>query len=197
MNTTPDDLTLALWLDDGLPTKESSLIEAWAATRPDQIDAREKNRQWKRKLRQAIPAAIDPPSPALFNARIHRMIRQCEHHATHHQAENVTSIPSHKKRHPWLMPTAAAAGMVIAFWLGGNTASDTAGMSQNSPDVYVPESGVNAQWLSRDGELCGVIILSGVAAIPDTTDFSQTVYLPIPREIDRTAIQRGDDSPVH
>ena len=32
-----------------------------------------------------------------------------------------------------------------------------------------------------------VIVLNGVSAIPDTTDFSDTVYVPTEREFDSTA----------
>jgi hypothetical protein len=55
------------------------------------------------------------------------------------------------------------------------------------PVVYTPENGVDAEWFASKEASATVIVLKGVAAIPDDTDFSATVYLPAEREIDSTA----------
>jgi hypothetical protein len=53
--------------------------------------------------------------------------------------------------------------------------------------VYTPEEGVFAEWVPSKQNNASVILLKGVTAIPDSTDFSETVYIPTARESDRTA----------
>ncbi len=195
MNTTPDEITLALWLDDELAGDEFAAVEAWAADQPEPLAAREENRRYKATMQAVIPASIEPPSPEFFNARIARLIETSTASAPIAAATpvSVVEVPFWLNPRSWFMPAAAAAGMLVAFWLGGNITSPRSAVADASPDVYVPEVGVNAQWVSPGDGQGGVIVLTGVSAIPDSTDFSQTVYLPLPREIDRTAGQPGGD----
>ena len=44
-----------------------------------------------------------------------------------------------------------------------------------------------AEWLPATKAAATVIVLNGVTAIPDATDFSQTVGVPVDREFDSTA----------
>lgn len=193
MNTTPDETTLALWLEDELTGADLAAVDAWAASRPEQLAMREENRRYKSTMRAAIPASIEPPSPDFFNARIARMIETAAEAAPAAARANTVEVPFWLSPRSWFMPAAAAAGMLFAFWIGSNTGSPRQAEQglAGAPDVYVPEVGVNAQWLAAEDK-SGVIVLTGVNAIPDATDFTQTVYLPLPREIDRTA---GNGSP--
>jgi len=192
MNTTPDETTLALWLDDELAGDEFAAVEAWASSRPDRLEAREENRRYKTTLQAAIPASIEPPSPEFFNARIARLIETsaaCMPAAS--RPASGVELPFWLNPRSWFMPAAAAAGMFFAFWVGNNMGGQPAPVADRAPEVYVPESGVIAEWVSAKEGQGGVIVLTGLNAIPDSTDFSQTVYLPLPREIDRTAGQGG------
>jgi hypothetical protein len=63
-----------------------------------------------------------------------------------------------------------------------------------SPVVYTPEEGVDAKWFASTGAGANVIVLEGVAAIPDSTDFSETVYVPTASESDRTATRERETS---
>jgi hypothetical protein len=186
MNTTPDETTLALWLDDELTGDARAAVDAWAAAQPGQIEAREAHRRYKVLLGAAIPASVEPPAPDFFNARIARMIETSA--AAAPAAAKVAELPFWLNARSWFMPATAAAGMVFAFWIGSRTtAPDAPAKIADGPDVYVPESGVIAEWVSESEDNGGVIILTGVNAIPDSTNFTETVYLPLPREIDRTA----------
>lgn len=192
MNMTPDEITLALWLDDELAGSEFAAVEAWASELPDQLEAREENRRYKAVMQAAIPSSIEPPAPEFFNARIARLIEiSAEAAPAAAIAANIVGVPFWLNPRSWLMPAAAAAGMLFAFWVGSSTTSQPTTVADGAPDVYVPESGVNAEWVSTSEGQGGVIVLTGVTAIPDATDFSQTVYLPLPREIDRTAGNGG------
>jgi hypothetical protein len=64
------------------------------------------------------------------------------------------------------------------------------------PIIYTPEKGVEAEWFSSSAAMATVIVLNGVQAIPDSTDFSHTVYLNRAREIDSTAGTDSENTPL-
>ena len=186
MNTKPDETTLALWLDDELTGPDAVSIDAWASGDPELVEARADVRKWRALVTAAIPAVEEPPFPDFFNSRILQAIR-----------ETVKPAPAKSRSgwQLWRMPLAACAGMALAFWVGKEThparSTDVGHVSHASsvaePVVYTPESGVNAQWFSSANASATVIVLDGISAIPDTTDFSTTVFAPTPRPIDSTA----------
>jgi hypothetical protein len=94
-----------------------------------------------------------------------------------------------------MMPVAACAGMVLAFGIGKRSNDAPAALTvvpAVAPVVYTPEDGVDAEWIASAD--ANVIILEGVSAIPDATDFSETVYVPTARESDRTATRETETS---
>jgi len=187
MNMKPDETTLALWLDDELTGAELASVEAWAATQPEQLAAREEIRHWRETVTANLAASVEPPYPDFFNNRVLQSIRE---------RPPAASLPDKKSFSwkTWLMPAAACAGMALTFWAGMNTQAvpeyDVAGAPRAipvDPVVYTPENGVNAEWFTSSEASATVIVLNGITAIPDTMDFSQTVYVPMDREIDSTA----------
>jgi hypothetical protein len=194
MNTNPDEATLAFWLDDELTGAELAAVEAWASERPGQIAAREEVRRWRATLSAAVPASEEPPYPDFFNSKVLQSIREQTPQAA------PSKMPFFWKS--WLMPMAACAGMVLTFWAGTKINStpeiDVVGAPRAipvEPVVYTPESGVNAEWFASTKASAMVIVLNGVNAIPDTTDFSETVMLPGDREFDSTASIGGEVEP--
>lgn len=187
MNTNPDEATLAMWLDDELTGPEKSAVEAWAIQHPEQLAAREEIRRWRATISDAIPASEEPPYPDFFNSKVLQAIRE----------QAPAPVTSEKKPSFWksrLMPMAACAGMALTFWVGTKSSPapeiDVAGAPRAipvEPVVYTPDTGVNAELLASSDASATVIVLSGVTAIPDATDFSETVYVPMDREIDSTA----------
>jgi hypothetical protein len=187
MNMNPDEATLALWLDDELTGPEKSAVEAWAHQHPEQLAAREDVRRWRATLAATIPASEEPPYPEFFNTKVLQAIR------------DQATKPLAPEKKPvfwksWLMPVAACAGMVLTFWVGTQSTSapeiNVAGAPRAipvEPVVYTPETGVNAELIASKDASVTVVVLSGVTAIPDATDFSETVYVPMDREIDSTA----------
>ncbi len=187
MNTNPDEASLALWLDDELTGEQLAAVEAWAATQPEQIAAREDIRRWRATMAAAIPASEEPPYPEFFNSRVLQAIRQ-------EKPKAAVIVKPPFSWNSWLMPMAACAGMAIAFWFGKRSQipsdHELAYVPRAipvEPLVYTPESGVKAEWFSSAKASATVIVLNGVTAIPDAMDFSETVYVPMDREIDSTA----------
>ena len=138
----------------------------------------------------AMPSSEEPPYPDFFNHRVARSIRELE--AKPAEAGKQSAGFSWRS---WFMPLTACAGMAFAFWLGGK---QTGGVSEIDvtgapraipvePILYTPESGVSAEWFASAEASATVIVLNGIQAIPDATDFSETVYLSREREMDSTA----------
>ncbi len=188
MNTNPDEAKLALWLDDELVGDELASFEAWVLGQPEHLAAREETRRWRSMIASAVPASEEPPYPDFFNSRIAQAIQA--------QTPKVAEV-SEKRRFSWqslLMPVAACAGMVLAFWVGKKSQPmvdiDVAGAPRAIPVdqiVYTPESGVKAELIASHVASAMVIVLDGVRAIPDSTDFSETTSVPVGREFDSTA----------
>lgn len=188
MNTTPDETRLALWLDDELTGTELAEMEAWAATQPEQLVAREEIRAYRATISTVLPASEEPPYADFFNSRIARDIREMAEPAAKAAPAPAISTPFWRN---WLMPIAACAGMVFAFVIGKQTtgpSSPGASFADLSPVLYTPETGVDATWFASSDAGATVIVLEGVNAIPDTIDFTRTVYLPTEREGSRTAV---------
>ena len=90
--------------------------------------------------------------------------------------------------------------MILAFGIGRNSGEPDEVVKWKSspldiaPVVYTPEEGVNAKWFASNKASATVIVLEGVTAIPDSVDFSQTVYVPTISEADRTANRDAEKS---
>lgn len=190
MNTNPDEIRLALWLDDELTGADLAEMEAWAATRPEQLAAREELRSFRKMMAANLPASEEPPYPDFFLSRVNQGIRDLQ--AAEAPAKPSASVPFWKS---WIMPIAACAGMVLAFGIGKRSNDAPAALAVVpglAPVVYTPEDGVDAEWIASAD--ANVIILQGVSAIPDSTDFSETVYVPTASESDRTATRETETS---
>jgi hypothetical protein len=190
MNTNPHETRLALWLDDELTGDDLAEMEAWAATRPEQLAAREDVRSFRKMMAANLPASEEPPYPDFFLSRVNQGIRELQRAEA--PVKPAAVVPFWKS---WMMPLAACAGMVLAFGIGkrsGGAPDGLAVVPPAAPAVYTPEEGVNAVWFSSTDAGANVILLQGVSAIPDSTDFSETVYVPTARESDRTATRETE-----
>lgn len=196
MNTNPDETRLALWLDDELSGVDLAAMEAWAADKPAQLAAREELRDFRKMMSTALPASEEPPYPDFFLSRIQQGIRdlQLQEEKAAHPA---IAAPARSFWKSWLMPAAACVGMVLAFGIGKQSRISSPSLTvvpALSPVLYTPEEGVDAEWISSRRADATVIILQGVSAIPDSTDFSETVYVPTANEADRTATREREAS---
>lgn len=185
MNTTPDEELLALWVDDALEGAVAAEVDAWAATRPEWLERREQARQVTPWLRSALPAAEDPPYAEFFNARIAREIS--------HEAAGAVS-PSYDgggRFWRWFLPATAVAGMMLCFWAGTRLAP---GPMVEAPDpvpapgapapfLYTPEKGVKAAYFDSEQADAMVIVLDGVAAIPDSFELPETAAVDDPSDV--------------
>lgn len=191
MNTNPDEARLALWLDDELHGEELAAFEAWVAGHPEHFAAREEVRRWRGMIRSHIPAVEDVPYPDFFQSRVAREIRK----------PTVVDEPAARpaRAFSWrslAMPLAACAGMAFTFWVGTRQARsgppeiDVTGAPKAipvEPILYTPEKGVEAEWFTSTKASATVIVLNGVQAIPDATDFLETAMQTGDRELDSTA----------
>jgi hypothetical protein len=195
MNTTPADEILALWVEDELHGPERAEVDAWAHSQPEWLAYREDARRLKPLLRSVLPAQEEPPYADFFNARISREISVTEEQSGPQRRGGSSA----RNWLTWFMPTAAAAGMALCFWAGTHvtTGPSMTSAAHNSkqvgpvvePFLYTPESGVKAAWYASTESNGAVIVLDGVAAIPDTFEIPDTASIqeesPTTAELDR------------
>ena len=179
----PDEEVLGRWLEDELTGTEREQVEAWVAENPEWLEWREETRSWKSTLRAALPVEEEPPAAEFFDARLSRLVRE-------EAGVPKESVPaasrSEARTSTWWVPVAAAAGMAFCFWAGMRLATgEGPAASGTMPLVYTPEQGVEAEVFQSDGANGVVIVLDGVAAIPDSFE--------IP---DRAALDRDDGTGV-
>jgi len=176
MNTKPDEIQMALWLEDELEGAERDQLDAWAAGHPELLQQRDELRAWKGWMKQALPVAESVPQPEFFQARVSREIRTLD------AARESSAVVA--RGGGWrgiLLPVASAAGMAFCFWLGGRYGNGVGGavaagtaaqpvMASGAltPVLYTPESQVAAHAFNSDGAAATVIVLEGVDAMPDS-----------------------------
>ena len=180
MNTTPDDELLALWVDDALDGPSAAAVDAWASARPEWLERREQARQVVPWLRSGLAASEEPQYAEFFNARITREIER---------EAGVAVAPTFSRSRrlwSWFLPATAVAGMVLCFWAGTRmvpapmvTAPDPVAATPG-PYLYTPEKGVKAAYFASEPADAMVIVLDGVAAIPDSFEIPETASVKEP-----------------
>ena len=177
MNTTPDETLLALWVEDELDATSQAAVEAWTAAQPEWQERRELARQMKGLMQANLPATEEPPYGEFFNARIAREILRGEAPA----APVAPTVTAPGKSWRWFLPATAVAGMVLCFWAGTRVVPAPAVVQAPPPPVlapapvlYTPEKGVKAAYFTSEPADAMVIVLDGVAAIPDSFEVPDT-----------------------
>ncbi|MCW1924654.1 hypothetical protein OKA05_18965 [Luteolibacter arcticus] len=180
MNTTPDEERLALWVEDELDADALAAVDAWAATQPEWLERREQARQMKALLRGTLPATEEPPYAEFFNARIAREIGREAAAA----APVAPMVQTPGKTWRWFLPATAVAGMVLCFWAGTRITPPAVNVAAPNtlapvsvasvPVLYTPERGVKADYFASASADAMVIVLDGVAAIPDSFEVPDT-----------------------
>ena len=179
----PDEEVLGRWLEDELTGTEREQVEAWVAENPEWLEWREETRSWKSTLQAALPAEQEPPAAEFFDARLSRLVRE---EAGVPKQGAPAPARSEARTSTWWVPVAAAAGMAFCFWAGMRLATgENPAAAGTMPVVYTPELGVEAEVFQSDGADGVVIVLDGVAAIPDSFE--------IP---DRAALERDEGTGV-
>lgn len=183
MNTTLDEERLALWVEDELDATSQAAVDAWAATQPEWLERREVARQMKALLGSSLPASEEPPYAEFFNARIAREIEREAAEAAPVAPAVVTPVApmvrAPGKTWRWFLPATAVAGMALCFWAGTRIthpgpSGPTQQASVSAPFLYTPEQGVKADYFASEPAGAMVIVLDGVAAIPDTFEVPET-----------------------
>ncbi|MCW1887828.1 hypothetical protein OKA04_24025 [Luteolibacter flavescens] len=186
MNTTPDEERLALWVEDELDANSQAEVDAWAASQPEWQERRAIAREMKSLLQGSLPASVEPPYAEFFNARIAREIAREESSGPEiaPMAPVAPTVAAPLKMWRWFLPATAVAGMALCFWAGTRitpTPVSVAGPSSivplPTPIVYTPERGVTADYFASEPADAMVIVLDGVAAIPDSFEVPDTAAL--------------------
>ena len=205
MNTNRDDELLVRWLDDDLNGNEREEAEARFSRDPALCALRADSRHWRLQVARVLPRSEEPPHAEFFNARIARAIQAPQESRG---SGKPAARPGSGRRVLWL-PLAACAGMVFSFWIGlqqGNRSSPAPGQANQlaasaprglplEPAVYTPVRGVDAEWFDSDSAGATVIVLNGVAAIPDNIDLFSARLPDNGRPSERTATHKDPHNP--
>ena len=160
MNTNPDNQTLLLWLEDELASDSQAHVDQWAAAQPEWLAKREAAREWRTQLSRVM-VREELPQGEFFQAQILRTIATSA--AVTPPAAVAHNISPMRK---WWMPLSVAAAMVFGF-VGGT-------QWQEKPDrattlvTYTPAEGVRAEFFESSPAEGTVIVLNGMAALPDS-----------------------------
>ena len=152
------------WIDGELSPEELPAFEAHASKDP-QLSAAKKQAEQLRRLLQAEMPARQIPNPEFFNSQIQRRITE---DATPHTP---TTVP-------------AASGNIFSWFRSPFTLASAAAIllfgfitfSRSSPDhtsvasTYTPDREITARHFYSDDAAATVIMLDGLAALPDDTE---------------------------
>jgi hypothetical protein len=181
MNTTPDETLLALWVEDELDAVTQAGVDAWAAAQPEWLERREVARRTRSVLRTGLPATEEPPYAEFFNARI---LREIEARPAAAGAPVAPTFVAPGRTRRWFLPAAAAAGMALCFWAGTRfvpapevVKAPVPAAAAPVPVLYTPEKGVKAAYFASEPADAMVIVLDGVAAIPDSFEVPDTASM--------------------
>lgn len=172
MNTQPDNVELALWLEDEMSADELASFQQRGEISPEHFAERERLRNWKSLMGRGFPSEIEPPYPDFFNARVAKEIRAA-------QMLPPQAFAKKTSWRAWLLPPSALAALALAFWLGGMMQGSGKRDQQISqipaprPSFYVPEEGVKAE-LVGNSRTATVIVLQGVQPISNELTLTDT-----------------------
>jgi hypothetical protein len=167
MNMNPDNQTLMLWLEDELPEDLKQQIDAWAADQPLWLEKRESARLWRGQLSQAM-AEQELPYGDFFQSQLMRTIEQS-------RAASQRDVPPAVHVSPWRkfwLPASVAAAMVLGF-IGGTQWQEKPHRAKTLV-TYTPEEGVKAEFFETSPAEGTVIVLNGMAALPDSFVSTET-----------------------
>ena len=173
-NQAPDEAMLTLWIDGELNGDELAQVELWAQDHPGLLAERDAVRAMQSNIQANMPASVEPPYADFFNQRILQAIEN-------EKAESAARVRSTgsqwlgNKLNKWLALPAAAAAMVMCFYMGTqvshmpDSVAPVAAVSAVSvePAIYMPDGDVRANIFSSDDNGATVIVLEGLEDIPD------------------------------
>lgn len=159
MNTNPDNQTLLLWLEDELASDAQARIDQWAAAQPEWLAKRDAARQWRSQLSRVMATSDAMPQGEFFQAQILRSIATST-------TVTVPAASSSSSMRKWWMPLSVAAAMVFGFF--GGTQWQEKPQRATTLVTYTPAEGVRAEFYESSPAEGTVIVLNGMAALPDS-----------------------------
>ena len=170
-NQAPDEAMLTLWTDGELDGDELARVELWAQDHPELLVERDAVRAMQSSIQANMPASVEPPYADFFNLRILRAIEN-EKAESGVRVRSTGSQWMGSKFNKWLALPAAAAAMLMCFYMGTQVSpmpESLAPMAAVSakPAIYMPDGDVRANIFSSDDNGATVIVLEGLEDIPD------------------------------
>ena len=159
------------WIDGELSPEELPAFEAHASKDP-QLSAAKKQAEQLRRLLQAEMPAREIPNPEFFNSQIQRRITEGAASSAPAEAAPSTSGGGILSwfRSPFTLASAAAVILLGFFALSQNRNGSTTPDHTSVASTYTPDKEIGASHFYSDEAEATVIMLDGLAALPDSTE---------------------------
>ncbi|MFT4547224.1 MAG: anti-sigma factor RsiW [Verrucomicrobiales bacterium] len=163
---------LTRWIDGELAGEELREFEHAAAQDPQLAEAKAEAENLRHLLQADMPAR-DIPNPEFFNSQIQRSIEEESAPAASASAAPASASGSIVSwfRSPFTLISAAAVAVLGMFALGQNPASVSPDHSSVA-STYTPDQTIDASHFYSDEADATVIMLEGLAVLPDSTDLN-------------------------
>lgn len=165
MNQNRKEELLTRWIDDALAEDERRELEELLAAEPGLNHLKDDFLELRGRLREAIPAATEPPYPDFFNSHLERHLESLRQGGGE---PSRSGSPLLSRLWSWWLAPAAAASLVVAFLAGmysqpGSVPPPLA----EATAAYSPLANVTAEAVQDESLDATVIVLSGLEELSD------------------------------
>lgn len=182
MNTQGNEELITRWIDGDLNEEHSPELVQLLQEQPELRGMREAAVGVGQHLREHV---ADLPHKDFFTSQLIRRIERDETTVAPTEATTRSSWFGEIGR--WLLPTAFAA-LTAGFFVGrsANDVPEKVVGNVQTLEVYTPGQGISAELVNSSRDQPAVIVLSGMAAIPDSVDIAS-----LSKELDSTSRMAG------
>ena len=159
---------LTRWIDSDLAGDDLRDFEKAVAANPELAEAKAEADSLRHLLKADMPDR-EIPNPEFFNSQIQRRIAPEEASAASTTPAPASNIFSWF-RSPFTLASAAAVALGLFFLsqVGGDSPLDHTSVAS----TYTPDAGIEASHFYSDDADATVIMLDGLAALPDATELN-------------------------
>ena len=160
---------LTRWIDGELAGDELREFEAAVAQDPQLAAAKTEAEELRNLLQAEIPAERDVPNPEFFNSQVQRRISASETPAP--RATPTAGGILSWFRSPFTLASAAAVLILSLFAISQMGGGDVVPTDRTLvTSTYTPDPSIDAEHFYSDEADATVIMLDGLAALPDSTE---------------------------
>jgi len=174
MDLEKNEQLLTRWIDGELTGSELDEFEQAVARDPQLAEAKAEAEGLRSALRSHMPAEREVPNPEFFNSQVQRRISAGTPAVSPPEKAPAGGILSWF-RSPFTLASAAAVlllGFFAVSQMGGSGVDGVPSGHSQVTSTYTPDPSIEAESFYSDEADATVIMLGGLAALPDSTDLN-------------------------